>query len=53
MHDNNRKSNEKTVKIIGTVVTLVGFGISIIQKQLDDKKLEEMVRKEVQRQLAE
>ena len=46
-------NNEKTVKIIGTVVTLVGFGISIIQKQLDDKKLEEMVRKEVQRHLAE
>lgn len=44
-------NKDKTIKIIGTVVTLVGFGISIIQKQLDDKNLEEKVRKEVERQL--
>lgn len=44
-------NKDKTIKIIGTVVTLVGFGISIIQKQLDDKNLEEKVRLEVERQL--
>lgn len=42
---------DKAIKIVGTVVTLIGFGISVIQKQLDDKKLESIVQKEVQRQL--
>lgn len=41
----------KAIKIVGTVVTIVGFGITFIQKQLDDKKLEELVKKEIQKQL--
>lgn len=46
-----KMNKDKTLKIVGTVVTLVGFGITFIQKQLDDRKLEDLVKKEVQRQL--
>lgn len=44
-------NQDKVIKIVGTVITIVGFGISIIQKQLDDKKLEDLVAKQVQKQL--
>lgn len=44
-------NKDKTIKMVGTIVTLVGVGINIIQKQLDKKTLEDIVQKEVQRQL--
>ena len=44
-------NKDKTIKGVGLAITLIGFGISIIQKQLEDKKLEDIVRKEVQKQL--
>lgn len=42
---------EKVVKILGASVAILGFVAKIMQSQLDDKKLEKMVAKEVQRQL--
>lgn len=44
-------NKDKTIKMVGTIVTLVGVGISLIQKQLDKKNLEDIVQKEVQKQL--
>lgn len=39
------------MKALGVTVTLAGIGISIVQKQLDDKKLQETINREVKRQL--
>ncbi len=49
----NLLKNEKAVKAIGVTVTLIGFGITMIQKQLDNKKLEDLVAEEVDRRLSE
>lgn len=43
--------NRKTMKIIGFACTAIGFGISLIQKQLDDKNLEEKIAREVSKKL--
>lgn len=43
--------NKKMVKLIGVACTVIGFGITMIQKQLDDKKFEEAIKEEVSRQL--
>lgn len=43
--------NKKMVKIIGVACTVIGMGITLIQKQLDDRKLEETIKNEVSRQL--
>lgn len=45
-------NKEKTIKLVGMVITIIGFGIGIVQKQLDDKKLEDLVQKEIQKQLS-
>lgn len=44
-------NKDKTIKLIGTAISLVGFGISLLQKQLDDRKLQDLIKKEVQKQL--
>lgn len=43
----------KTMKIIGIACAAVGFGISIIQKQVDDRKLEELIDEKVQQKINE
>jgi hypothetical protein len=40
-------------KILGVVVTIAGVGISMLQKKIDDDKLQEIVKKEVENQLKE
>lgn len=44
-------NNEKILKVAGMVCTVVGLGLTIVQKQLEDKKLAKLVADEVQRQL--
>lgn len=46
-------NENKTIKIIGLACSVIGFGITLIQKQLDDKKLNDIVAKEVAKQLSE
>lgn len=46
-------NENKTIKIIGLACSVIGFGISLIQKQLDDRKLNDLVAKEVAKQLNE
>lgn len=41
----------KGLKIIGVGCMVAGVIIDMIQKQLDDKKLEDLVAKQVQKQL--
>ena len=48
------KSNRmKTLKIVGALVALVGWGIGLIGASIDDAKMEEAVSEEVTRQLDE
>lgn len=42
---------DKSIKIIGFACAIVGFGVTMINKQLDDKKLNNLVENEVRKQL--
>lgn len=39
--------DNKTLKIIGTVATIAGFGLSLVSSWVGDKKLEGLVDKKV------
>ena len=43
--------NNKLVKVVGVVCTLIGFGLQIVQSKLEDNKLAEKVAEEVAKQL--
>ena len=51
--ESDNMNENKTIKIIGLACSVIGFGISLIQKQLDDRKLNDLVAKEVAKQLNE
>lgn len=51
--ESDNMNENKTIKIIGLACSVIGFGITLIQKQLDDKKLNDIVAKEVAKQLSE
>jgi len=44
-------NKKKAIKMLGLIVTAVGFGLELVQRQLDDDKLQNMIEKEVQKQL--
>ena len=41
----------KFVKVLGMACAVIGFGLTIVQQQVEDKKMEETIRKEVAKQL--
>lgn len=43
--------NEKTLKIAGSVLSVVGFALQIATGMLDEKKLDIKISKEVSKQL--
>ena len=43
--------NNKLVKVVGVVCTVIGFGLQIVQSKLEDNKLAEKVAEEVAKQL--
>ena len=43
--------DKKLVKIIGIACTVIGFGLTMVQKKLDDDKLQEFIQEEVSKQL--
>ena len=43
--------NEKTIKIAGTVLTIVGMGVQLASGFLEGKKLDLKIAKEVSKQL--
>lgn len=45
----NKKDN--TLKVIGFACMIVGFGVEMISKQLEEKKLEKLVEAEIHKQL--
>lgn len=45
------KLNGTNVKLIGTGIAVIGFIVQMVQKQLDDKKLESLVQKEVAKEI--
>lgn len=46
-------NKDKSMKYVGLACTLIGFGLTMVQKQLDDKKLQEIVDETVQKKLNE
>ncbi|MPM43216.1 hypothetical protein SDC9_89889 [bioreactor metagenome] len=44
-------NKERVVKILAASVAILGIAVKTMQAQLDEKKLEKMVAKEVQKQL--
>lgn len=44
-------NTDKTLKLIGVACSIIGVGISLIQKQLDNKNLQDLVNREIQKQL--
>lgn len=42
---------EKTTKVLGVACMVIGFGINMLQNKLDDKKMERMIEKEVQKRI--
>ena len=42
---------EKTIKVAGIIISIVGFGVTIVQGILDDNKLDGKIAKEVEKQL--
>ena len=42
---------DTTLKIVGFACTAIAFAVSVVQKKLDDQKLESIVSEEVQRQI--
>lgn len=43
--------DKKIVKYVGIACTLIGFGLTMVQKKLDDAKLQELIQEEVSKQL--
>lgn len=44
-------NDKKLVKIVGVACTIIGFGLTLVKDKLDDAKLQELIEKEVSKQI--
>ncbi|MDO4292103.1 MAG: hypothetical protein Q4C65_02620 [Eubacteriales bacterium] len=48
-----KKTSETTIKLLGFAIAIAGLGITQLSNWIDDRRTEEIVRKEIDKALTE